>query len=351
MKFVELKTSLSSIPFGRSGVISSIFLRTASATATAFVPRCLMMPMPTARSPWKREMRRTSLRPSSHACRRRRSGFSARRLPPRTRARDQEARELFGRVGLAVHANVVLLVARVHVAGGHVRVLGVDRAEHVLDGDLALGHLLRVEPHPQVRVDVAAERDVAHARHHRHLVAQVLVDVAADVRKGGGRAGRRAQGEPDDGLVLGIDLLDDRRVDVLGQVLLRLRDVARDVLHRGVDAAAQVELDRDRRRAQARDGGDVGDAFDAGDRVLDDVGDLGLHDVRRRVLPVHRHGDDREVDVGQLADAHAVEADPPEHEQAQHQHPGEDGVADREVGKAHFALSGPPAATSSRTRA
>ena len=41
------------------------------------------------------------------------------------------------------------------------------------------------------------------------------------------------------------------------------------------------------------------------------------------------------VDVGELADPHAEEADRAENDQADHQHPGKDGFLDGNIGKCH----------------
>ena len=86
------------------------------------------------------------------------------------------------------------------------------------------------------------------------------------------------------------------------QAPLRLRDLGLDVLQRGVDVALEVELDRDVRRALARGGRDLLDALDRGDRVLEHVDDVRLHDLGGGALPGDGDVDDREVDVGVLAD-------------------------------------------------
>ena len=250
---------------------------------------------------------------------------------------DDQVGELFRSVGLAVDPDVVFLGTVVDVACRDVGMLGGDAVEDVLDGDLALGHLVGVEPDPEVGVDVAAQVDVAHAGHHGQVVLEVLADVAGELGQGdlGARFGLEHQ--PDDGLVLGVDLLDDGRVDLRGQVALGLGDAALHVLHRGVDAAVEVELHGDPGLAHAGGGVDVLHALHAHDRVLDDVGDLGLHDLGGGVLPGHGDGDHGEVHVRQLADAHAVEADPAEDHESDHEHPREDRVLDGDVGEGQGA--------------
>ena len=55
------------------------------------------------------------------------------------------------------------------------RVDGRDlTVQDVFYRDLALGHLMGVQPNAQVRVHVAAEKDIADARGHCDVVAQVV---------------------------------------------------------------------------------------------------------------------------------------------------------------------------------
>src|SRR5207245_10973028 len=110
------------------------------------------------------------------------------------------------------------------------------------------------------------------------------------------------------------------------------------VLQRDVDVAREVELDVDAGRALPRGGGDLRYALDRSDGVLDEVDDVRLHDLGRGALVGELDVDDREVDVGVLADAQAPhhaaeprEADQPEADEAGHEHPGEDMVSDGDV--------------------
>jgi hypothetical protein len=109
--------------------------------------------------------------------------------------------------------------------------------------------------------------------------------------------------EPHDRVVLGVRLADDRRVDPDRQPALQLRELALHVLQRDVDVALELELDGDVALALARRRRDLLDALDRGDRLLNEVDDVGLHDLRRGALPGDRDVDDREVDVRVLADA------------------------------------------------
>ena len=121
-----------------------------------------------------------------------------------------------------------------------------------------------------------------------------------------------------------------------------LGELALHVLQRDVDVALELELDGDVAAALARGGRDLLDALDRGDRVLDEVDDVRLHDLGRGALVGDRDVHDREVDVGVLADAEALEdgaeageAQDAEADEGEHQDPGEDVVADRDVRQRH----------------
>ena len=95
-------------------------------------------------------------------------------------------------------------------------------------------------------------------------------------------------------------------------------------------------------RSLARGGSDLLDPFHPRHHVLDRVDDVRLHDLGRRALVGHGDAHDREVHVGVLADAQAREdvpeareADHPEADEREHQHPGEHVVADGDVGQGH----------------
>ena len=71
---------------------------------------------------------------------------------------------------------------------------------------------------------------------------------------------------------------DLRRIGLLRQVAQHARDAVAHVVGRGVDVAVDVELDADLRALVLAVGLDLEDALDAGDRVLDDLRDLGFDD-------------------------------------------------------------------------
>ena len=251
---------------------------------------------------------------------------------------DQQFTEL-DRVGeLAEHAHVELARRGLDLAGGDLGMLAPDRGEHVLNRDLLGAHLVRVEPDAQVPRDQASEENIADARHGLELALEHILRVHHQVldRHVSG------QGEPQDGLVLGIDLGDDGRFDIAGQAQLGLRDLGLDLLKGDVHAAVKFKLNGNRRLAELGGGGYLLDALNARDRVLDHVDDLGLHDLGRGAFPGHGDVDYGEVHVRHLGDAHAAVAHPAENHEEEHQHPGENRILDREIGNPHDCLQRRP---------
>ena len=69
-----------------------------------------------------------------------------------------------------------------------------------------------------------------------------------------------------------------------GSIAEHARDAIAHVVRGAVDVAADVELDAHLRALVLAVRLDLENAFDAGDRVLDDLRDLGLDDRRRRAV-------------------------------------------------------------------
>ena len=145
----------------------------------------------------------------------------------------------------------------------------------------------------------------------------------------------RREREPDDRLRVGFLLLHDRLARVVRQQLARLVDAIAHVGGGVVGVAVELEHDRDLRALGAAGRGDEVDALDAGDRVLDRLGDLRLDHRRVGAGIAGRDGDDRRVDVRDLAHRQALVADEPDQHDDQVHHGREDRAADRELRKGH----------------
>ena len=139
----------------------------------------------------------------------------------------------------------------------------------------------------------------------------------------------------EDRLRIRLDLGDDRFVDLVRHAPAHAADAVAHVGGRdvGIDVGAEAHGDLAALLAAGR--GDDLDAFDAGDRVLQDLRDLGLDDLGGGAAIDRLHRDDRLVDIGIFADGEAAIADDADQHHQQAQHRREDGPADEELEQAH----------------
>ena len=122
---------------------------------------------------------------------------------------------------------------------------------------------------------------------------------------------------------IGIELLDERLVDVPGQVGQNAVDLVADFLGRHVGVLLQDERDEDLRDAFRGHRAEFVDAAGRVDGLLDLVGDFRLHFLRRQTGQPRGHGDDGEVDLGEAVQAEVEIAHHAEHEEDQREHRGE----------------------------
>ena len=239
---------------------------------------------------------------------------------------------------LALGADVHLALGPLDPPGRHLLVLPRDGAVHVEDGEAVGLEPRRVVPDADVAVAEAEDVDLADALDHLQLGPDDVPDVVGE-EDGGPVPG---EDEPDDRLVLGVRLGDVGSVDLAREVVHGPRDLRLDVLQRRVDVAPDGELEREVRAPLPGRRRHLLDALDGRAGVLEDVDDVGLHDLGRGALQRDPDAHDRVVDVGVLADAEALEdvaeagvAEDAEADQGDHEDPGEDVVADRDVREGH----------------
>ena len=103
------------------------------------------------------------------------------------------------------------------------------------------GQLVVVDPDAQVAVGPAAEDDVADSGNDPQAVAQIQIDVGQDVLEGTLGGG---DGQPHDRVVVGVELLDGRRLHVVRQLYGAKLRVG--FLQRGIDVLRRVEGELDR---------------------------------------------------------------------------------------------------------
>ncbi len=179
------------------------------------------------------------------------------------------ARDAQGHLGRAL---VEPAQGRVHVLGGepgddlvHAQAQGLDAGGVDVDPHLALG--------------VAHQLHLAHARDVLEPALDLAVGERGQVPR---REGLGADRQRDDGHGVEVELLDDRLLDALGQLVADGVDLGPGLLGGLVDLDLQLELHHDAGEPLARGGVDVLHARDGVDRLLDALGDLPLHGLRAR---------------------------------------------------------------------
>src|SRR5213592_1583286 len=160
-----------------------------------------------------------------------------------------------------------------------------------------------------------------------HLLAGELGDFA-QVPSPGDR-------DPHDRHRVDVELLDHRRVGADRELRQHARHLVAHVLRCDVARLLEHELHHQRREALLGDAAQLVDAVDGVDRLLDHLGDAGLHLLDAGALQRGGDGDDREVDVGEEVEAEAPVGEEAEHDQRRDQHGREHRAPDEDVGEAH----------------
>jgi hypothetical protein len=184
--------------------------------------------------------------------------------------------ELLGGVEAALGAEGELGGVALDAARGKVDVLRFERVEDVLRGDAVGGHLVGVEPEAHRVALLAEDADLADAGDRLHALLDEGVATLETSRMFWVSlcTARKMMGSR-----VGVGLLHDGRVGVLGQRLHHLRDLVADVVGGGFEVGVEIELDADGALALAGGGGNRADAGDAADGLLDGLGDLRVDDL------------------------------------------------------------------------
>jgi hypothetical protein len=117
-----------------------------------------------------------------------------------------------------------------------------------------------------------------------------------------------------------VEPLDDGLVDGAGQLAADAGDGVLDVVDGAIDRRLELEFDHGGRSAFYDGGGDVLDAGDTGDGILDALGNLGLELGRRRPRLRDLHLHDGHVDIRKARDRKPPEAEEAECQQHHEKH-------------------------------
>ena len=136
----------------------------------------------------------------------------------------------------------------------------------------------------------------------------------------------------------GIELVDDGLDDLPGQGVPDRGDLLPDLGRGQLGVLFQDEGGQDDRDALGRGRGDLVDAVDGAQGVLDRLGDLGFHLLGADAGIGDRHGHVGQGDVGHQVDAEpGIGQDAHDH-QGEDDHGDEDGLFDRNIGDSHGGI-------------
>jgi hypothetical protein len=246
--------------------------------------------------------------------------------------------ELFrlAEVGLGDHRELAL--DAFDAAGGDFDVLFAQRVLDVGRRQVVRRQPLAVEPDAHGELAVAEDAHVGGAG--QGLQAR-LDDAAGDVGDFQRRMLVGGKGHPDHRVGVGLDLGDHRFVDGLRQSGAHPGDTVAHVGGGRIGIALDLETHRNLAVLGARDGRQHIDAFDAGQRILQRLGDLRLDDFGGRAAVGRVDGDHRLVDLRIFAHRQpGVGNDPDQHHREAH-HGGEHRALDAEFGDPHFTGPAP----------
>ena len=209
---------------------------------------------------------------------------------------------------------------------------GADRGLDLLHGDVVGRHAGAIEPDAHGVAALAADLHLGDAGDVLDPVGDEAVGEIGQLERVVPRAGQR---QIDDRLRVGLDLGDDRLVDLARHAAAHAADAVAHVGGRDVGIDVGPEAHGDVAALLAAGRGDDLDALDAGDRVLQDLRDLRLDDLgagARYSRCAPRRSARRYWDIRAPSGAYRRRADQHD-EQAEHRR--EDGPADEELEQAH----------------
>ena len=240
-----------------------------------------------------------------------------------------------GQPACRAHRDLVRLIAGrgrlADGAGGNLHVLLPQRRAHVRGGQPPRCEACGIEPHPHRVLALAEDRHVGDAGNALERVAHEDVEVVAEE-------------ERVVLVVLGVDAdahheprrgLRDRHADVLHLVRQAAERGRHAVLHvHGREIRAAPELERGGDRGRAAVGavrGDVLQALDAVDRLLQRVGDGRLDGERARAGVERVHVDPRRRELRILLDRQRRDRDETREDDDERADARQDGAADEDV--------------------
>ena len=207
-----------------------------------------------------------------------------------------------------------------------------QRVLDVLRRDVVGGEPRRIEPDAHGVAALAEDPRLGDAGDRLQPVLYEAIGEVGDLQR---RMPVRRERQIHDRLRVGLDLGDDRLVDLVGQAAAHPADAVADVVGHGIGVARQLEAHDDQAALLTRDRAHEVDAFDAGDRLLEHARDLALQHLRAGAAVDRFDQDDRRIDVRVFAHRQAAERHQADQHDDEAQHRREDRPADADFGKRH----------------
>lgn len=244
--------------------------------------------------------------------------------------RDLGLGQLGDRLGASERADRLLLPADLATPAREIDIGRPHLPVDLASGDAERQQPVRIERDPDFAIDTAVALDPADALQPLQLARDDIVDMPGELLES--HAGRgRAIGQ--DRLALDVDALDHRLVDGARQIRPDLGDGILDVVDSAVGIGFEPELDQRQRLPVGQRRGDVLDAGNIGDRILDALGDLAFELGWSGAGLRHRHRDQRNVDVREARDRQLREGEQAKHAQHDEEQDRGNRLSDRPGGE------------------
>ena len=198
----------------------------------------------------------------------------------------------------AIEADIEQALARGNLTGRQFDIVAPDGSFDVADRKVARCQCAAVDPDADGEATFAADVDAGHAVERRQSVGNGAFDKVGNLFR---RMPVGRDGKPHHRVGVAIALDDARFVDAVGQVRANPANGVAHIVRRLVDVAAGLKFDDRAAAATPTLRTDRLDASHASDRALNNFGDVGVDDLRRRAGIDCRYRDDRGINVGQFA--------------------------------------------------
>ncbi len=260
---------------------------------------------------------------------------------------DDDVGELFrlDEVGLGHHREFP--VGTFDAAGRHFHVLPTQCVLDILWGQTERRQAVAVEPDAHGELALAED---PHVRGARQRLQAWLDQAVGDIGHFQCRMLVGREGDPDDRAGVGFDLGDHRFVDVRRQAVAHAGNAVAHVRGRRIRIALELETHGNLAVLLPGNRGDDIDAFNAGQRILQGLGDLRFDNLGRGAAVGRIDGHHRLVDLRVFAHRQPGIRHQPDQHDGERKHRGKNRPPDAQIGNLHCAAPADAALTGAPSR-